>query len=230
MPAAAAGISVGRLQSSTQLAALHALSIRMPTAEDSYIILNTTKRRGTAVHAIHVLPGKDERWSAAAIALVPGLETALAGQAKVPIQCLVCHGSTWSVLADPHSCQRQSIHIKSPAAGVRIVGVLPEGLGPVMNPSTDKPSCGTHPNCRARRSKVQAAFFGHGLVRIIATALQVIRETQGAETPQLLAVFGGNISYKPGGQATGLRHGEPKPPGQACSYLCGRGTANSNCV
>ncbi len=49
--------------------------------------------------------------------------------------------------------------------------------------------------------------------------LQVIRETQGAETPQLLAVFDGNISYKPGGQATGLGHGEPKPPGQACSHL-----------
>jgi len=56
-------------------------------------------------------------------------------------------------------------------------------------------------------------------VRIIATPLQVIRETQGAETPQLLAVFDGNISYQPGGQATGLGHGEPKPSGQACSHL-----------
>ena len=58
-------------------------------AEDSYIILNTTKRRGTAVHAIHVLPGKDERWAAAAVALVPGLESALGGQPKVS-QCRSC--------------------------------------------------------------------------------------------------------------------------------------------
>jgi len=86
VPAAAVGLSLGRLGCNTQHAALHALSIGIPLAEDSYIILNTTKRRGTAVHSIHVLPGKDERWSTAAVALVPGLESALAGQAKVPIQ------------------------------------------------------------------------------------------------------------------------------------------------
>jgi len=96
VPVAAAGLSMGRHGCSMQRAALHALSIRILIAEDSYIILNTTKRRGTAVHSIHVLPGKDERWSAAAVALVPGLESALAGQAKVPILYLILDGSTWS--------------------------------------------------------------------------------------------------------------------------------------
>ena len=48
-----------------------------------------------------------------------------------------------------------------------------------------------------------------------ASLAQVIRETQGAETPQLLALFGDNISYKPGGQATGLGHGSPKAAPQA---------------
>ena len=65
---------------------LPTLSKRVPSSEDTYIILNTTKRRGTAVHAIHVLPGNDERWNAAAVALVPNLESALGGSAKVTTQ------------------------------------------------------------------------------------------------------------------------------------------------
>jgi hypothetical protein len=54
-------------------------------AEDSYIILNTTRRRGAAVHSIHVLPGSDERGAAAAVAMVPSLEGALGGPAKVAV-------------------------------------------------------------------------------------------------------------------------------------------------
>ena len=100
-------------------AAIAALSIMMPLAEDSYIILNTTRRRGTAVHAIHVLPGKDERWSAAAIALVPGLESALNGQAKVAI-CMSSQHWTWLVtLAGSHN------YSETRHAGIGIAGKLP---------------------------------------------------------------------------------------------------------
>ena len=60
-----------------------------------------------------------------------------------------------------------------------------------------------------------AAVLAGGQARRRFLWAQVIRETQGAETPQLLALFGDNISYRAGGQATGLGHGMPKAAAQA---------------